>query len=111
MKNAMKYKYNLTNAEADKKWLLINRSVNGTGRTIKFKINVVKKLRLLFGKEGLVLRVKVQVKMKRKKAIIVSKNKTNILFHFYIYKNNIIDNLNSNQMYILFYYKKLTFNK
>ncbi len=51
MKNAMKYKYNLTNAEADKKWLLINRSVNGTGRTIKFKINVVKKLRLLFGKE------------------------------------------------------------
>jgi hypothetical protein len=51
MKNAMKYKYNLTNAEADKKWLLINRSVNGTGRTIKFKINVVTKLRLLFGKE------------------------------------------------------------
>ena len=51
MKNAMKYKYNLTNAEADKKWLLINRSVNGTGRAIKFKINVVAKLRLLFGKE------------------------------------------------------------
>jgi hypothetical protein len=51
MKNAMKYKYNLTNAEADKKWLLINRSVNGTGRTIKFKTNVVAKLRLLFGKE------------------------------------------------------------
>jgi hypothetical protein len=64
MKNAMKYKYNLTNAEADKKWLLINRSVNGTGRTIKFKINVVTKLRLLFGKEEkikMVLRVKVQV--------------------------------------------------
>ena len=40
MKNAMKYKYNLTNAEAGKKWLLINRSVNGTGRTIKFKINL-----------------------------------------------------------------------
>jgi hypothetical protein len=52
MKNAMKYKHNLTNTEADKKWLLINRSVNGTGRTIKFKINVVAKLRLLFGKEG-----------------------------------------------------------
>ena len=33
-------------------------------------------------------------------------NITNILFHFYIYKNNIIDNLNLNQMYILFYYKK-----
>ncbi len=59
----------------------------------------------------MLLQVKVQVKMKRKKTIIVPKNKTNILFHFYIYKNNIIDNLNLNQMYILFYYKKLTFNK
>jgi hypothetical protein len=34
-----------------KKWLLINRFVNGTGRTTKFKINVVTKLRLLFDKE------------------------------------------------------------
>ena len=69
MKNAMKYKYNLTNAEADKKWLLINRSVNGTGRTIKFKTNVVAKLRLLFGKEEKNNRIKINIVYKQNKKI------------------------------------------
>lgn len=38
LKQAMVSKYNLSSDKADQKWLLVVRSINSKGRSLKFKI-------------------------------------------------------------------------